>query len=265
MSDSENKVECGEHGSTSATFVCNHLVNGEQLGFNIGYDPEEPDDIYPDAWCDKCEEVLDSEGEWNDKSEKFADIKVLCAGCYIGLRDKNWVQDNDAYHDLICSSFSYLQEKQNSFMEEFKINDHERWDWYQENGTLVFSHDGEPQVEAHVSFSGSVSQKSDTWMWAWANESLFENIKNDSRKIRELGEKLGFMNLASGLWSATEVDGWEMTSIMAKELGAIGAYRTSDDDGFTYMIVKSAKWLNKPENPNSKNKILNFINRKKQN
>ena len=50
MSDSDNKIECDTHGTTDATFVCQHLVGGEKLGFNLGYDPEDPDDLYPNKW-----------------------------------------------------------------------------------------------------------------------------------------------------------------------------------------------------------------------
>lgn len=49
MSDEELSVECGEHGKSPATFVCQHLPAGENQGFNVGYDPEHPDDAYPDA------------------------------------------------------------------------------------------------------------------------------------------------------------------------------------------------------------------------
>ncbi len=259
MSDSDNKVECDTHGKSPATFICNHLTTGEGLGFNLGFDPDCPDDLYPDAWCNECESVLDAEGEWNEKSEKFSDIKILCSACYEEIRAKNWIQDEDSYHDLICSSFAYLQERQDSFMEKFKINDHERWDWQQDTGKLIFSHDGIPQVEADVSFSGSISTNSDTWMWAWANESLLDNVKSDSRTIRSMGEELGYHNLVAAHWSGTEVDGWEMTSIMAKELGAIGAYRTADDSGFTYMVVKNASWVN-----STKGRVFGFIKRGKQ-
>jgi hypothetical protein len=33
-----------------------------------------------------------------------------------------------------------------------------------------------------------------------------------------------------------------MTSVLAKALNAIGAYRTADENGFTYMVVTKAKW-----------------------
>jgi hypothetical protein len=243
MSDDDNKVQCGVHGKSSATFICHHLSEGEKLGFNVGFDPNEPDDLYPDAWCDQCDEVLEQEGEWNDKSEAFADIKLVCAGCYCEIREKNWNQDDEALHELISTSFEYLQKAQDSFMKTYKVGEHERWDWYQETGKLIFSHEGEPVVECDIDFVGTYSNLSNTWMWAWANSSFTENIKEKSRKVRALGEKRSFLKLASAIWSSDPVDGWEMTAIMAKELGAIGAYRTPDDNGFVYMVVNNARWV----------------------
>lgn len=245
MSNSDNKVECKTHGTADATFLCQHLVNGENLGFHLGYDPEEPYDLCPDAWCDECEKVLDREGEWNDKAEEFSGIKLLCSQCYEDIREKNWLQDDEVFHDLIRSSFKYLESKQKKFLNKYKAGEHERWDWYQETGKLVFSHGGKPQVEAEIHFSGSFSTKSNTWMWAWANESLDEKIKASSRKIKAIGEDLGLKQLVAGRWSGTEVDGWEMTSVLAKNLNAIGVYRTSSESSFCYMVITKAKWINK--------------------
>lgn len=256
MSD-DNKVECGVHGKTSATFICQHLSNGEGLGFNMGFDPKKPDDLYPDAWCDKCDEVLEKEGEWNDASEAFADIRLVCSGCYCDIRDKNWVQDDEGFTNLVTSSFEYLQEIQDAFMNTYKIGDHERWDWYQETGKLIFSHDGEPMLECEIDFVGTVSTASDTWMWAWANNALTEKIKANSRLIREIGDEKHFLKLASAHWAADEVDGWEMTAIMAKVIRSIGAYRTPSDNGFVYMIVNKASWVKQKKS----NNILGFLSK----
>lgn len=243
MADDSRKVECSVHGKSSATFICQHLANGAGLGFNAGFDPDEPDALYPDAWCDECNAVLEQEGEWNDTSEAFADIKLVCAQCYCDIREKNWVQDDESLHDLICSSFEYLKARQDEFMKGYRIGEHERWDWYQETGKLIFSHDGEPVVECDIDFVGTFSSVSDSWMWAWANSSFAENIKAKSWRVRAMGDEGGFLKLASAIWSATPVDGWEMTAIMAKEWGAIGAYRTPDENGFVYMIITSARWI----------------------
>ncbi|WP_223786819.1 DUF6882 domain-containing protein [Marinicella meishanensis] len=243
MSDSEHQIECSRHGKTNVTFLCRHLVEGEKLGFNLAYDPENPDDLCPDAWCDECDKVLDAEGGWTGKFEKFADIKVLCSRCYEDVRDRNWVQDEEIFHDLVRSSFSFIEPRHEAFLSEYKVDEHERWDWYQETAKLVFSHNGKPQVEADIQFSGTFSTSSNTWMWAWVNNSLSEIVKSSSREIKELGEELGLKQLVAGRYAATEVDGWEMTSVLAKHLNAIGVYRTPSDNGFTYMVITLAKWV----------------------
>lgn len=243
MSDSESPVNCETHGAGSATFLCQHLVQGEKRGFNAGYDPEDPCALFPDAWCDECEAVLDRDGEWNDVSESLAGVTMVCSGCYQEIRARNWIQDDEAWDDLIAESFAWLQEKQQPFLDEFRITEHDRWDWDQDSGLLVFSNAGTPRVEAEISFSGTLSTARNTWMWAWANDSLTEKIKSDSLAMRELGDDENYLKLASALWPANEADGWAMTAVMAMALDAIGAYRTPDEAGFAYMIVKSARWL----------------------
>lgn len=243
MSESENKVECKTHGTNNATFLCSHLIEGKNLGFNLGYDPENPDELWPDAWCDECEKVFEAEGEWNDRSEKIADIKLVCADCYEDVRERNWIQDQGVYHNMVRNSFSFIEPRHKEFISKYNAGKHERWDWYQDTAKLVFSHEGVPQVEADIQFSGTYSTKSNTWMWAWANQSLDENVKASSRDIRSIGQKLGIKQLVAGRYAATEVDGWEMTAVLAKHLNAIGVYRTPSDSGFTYMVVTNAKWV----------------------
>ncbi|MEZ5471823.1 MAG: hypothetical protein R3E90_08580 [Marinicella sp.] len=143
---------------------------------------------------------------------------------------------------MISESCQYLSEKQDDFANEFKINDYERWDWYQETGKLIFSHNNKPKVEANIHFSGSLSSQSKTWMWAWANTHLAELVKSGSRIVKEKGEELNLLKLRSGLWLADEVDGWEMTAVLAKLTDAIGAYRTPSENGFTYMVITEAKF-----------------------
>jgi hypothetical protein len=258
VSDQKNTVECATHGTSTATYVCQHLTKGNQHGFHCGYDSQEPDELWPDAWCDDCEKVLKAEGEWNDESAAKADIQVVCSSCYEGLRENHWKQDNEKFNLYLNSCNKYLKKKQDKFLTNYKINNHESWECFQETGKLVFTHNGKPQVEARISYSGSYSTESNTWLWAWANESLVESIKSKSRALRKIGMDQNVIKLASARWSAVEDDGWEMTAIMAKECKAIGTYRTSDKDSFTYMIVHEAKWLDKQNQPNL---IKTFINK----
>ncbi len=80
-------------------------------------------------------------------------------------------------------------------------------------------------------------------MWSWANDSLEEKIKASSRKVKQMGEELGLLKLSSVIWGAEEYDGWEMTSVLAKSLGALDAYRTADDESETYMVVQRGGYI----------------------
>ena len=81
------KVECTRHGIRHATFLCGHLVAGVAQGFFTS-EPN-PGDPRPDAWCRRCEEMVQAEGEWNDRSEAKASIKMACDGCYDEVRQRN--------------------------------------------------------------------------------------------------------------------------------------------------------------------------------
>jgi len=88
MSEKDSKtVECALHGEERAAYVCRHLDLHEPVGFVEGHDPDEPDVELFQAWCAACDEVLVREGEWNDRSEAFAGIRLVCRACYREIRD----------------------------------------------------------------------------------------------------------------------------------------------------------------------------------
>jgi hypothetical protein len=78
-----DKIQCETHGLQQETFVCQHLVQSLQTGIYCGFwCAEDPDNPRPDAWCNVCEELVNKVGGWNDESEAFAGIKLLCGACY---------------------------------------------------------------------------------------------------------------------------------------------------------------------------------------
>ena len=87
----ENAVICDNHGASWPAFVCQHLNKGAYTGF---HEPSEsdplikPEDGYQ-AWCDECEKIRLQEGEWNDVSEGFAKIRLICSGCFFDIKQRN--------------------------------------------------------------------------------------------------------------------------------------------------------------------------------
>ena len=74
-----------------ATFVCQHILETLKDGVPRGFwwSTENPDNPRPDAWCNECEIMVNTAGEWNDETEAFAGVKLICGVCYDEARTMN--------------------------------------------------------------------------------------------------------------------------------------------------------------------------------
>lgn len=234
MPDSEGRINCRTHGEASCASVCSHLVSNPRQRWYCNYPA--PDDPWPDAWCGIFEEAFEEQGEWNEANADAVELKLLCNSCYDELKGSSVEPLMEArsasWRPLLSDACSELHAKQEVLTERYGLSKHERWDWNQETGEILFSNAGVPAVIARIQFVGSISTASDTWMWSWANSSLIPDIFHDMLKVRTFGETEDFAALTIPLWPAAETDGWEMTAVAAKVLDAQGAYRTPDETGF---------------------------------
>jgi hypothetical protein len=89
--DNPKRVHCEAHGERRATFVCQHLVQGRGLGFceadRKPVSAEESDEVC--AWCSECERVRVQQGGWDDISEGFANVTMICDACFEAARRRN--------------------------------------------------------------------------------------------------------------------------------------------------------------------------------
>jgi hypothetical protein len=144
---------------------------------------------------------------------------------------------------LLEMATGYLRERQDHLMSEFDLGNWPRYDYDQDLGTLVFSRDGRRGVAADIELVGSTSKISGTWLWSWANPSILERVRQQMTQVREYGEAHGLEKLTTAKWPADEIDGWEMTAIAAFVLQAEGAYRSPDEKGALFMLLRDVRRL----------------------
>jgi hypothetical protein len=87
----ERAVTCESYGTSRAAFVCQHLNKDTYTGFHKAFQSNtliEPDDDYQ-ACCDECRKMRLREGEWNDVSEGFAKIRLICDQCFFEIKRRN--------------------------------------------------------------------------------------------------------------------------------------------------------------------------------
>lgn len=234
-----DSVTCGKHGDARATFVCRHLARQPaQRWFSFKPDKRNP---FPDAWCSRCDAVYERQGGWTDTG-KTPPIAVICHHCYIAGRDASAHSLSGRalgqWESFLRTAIEDLKAKQDRLTTEFGLSRHERFDWSQSTGKLVFSNAGKPAVIADFEFIGSTAKASGTWLWSWANTSHLPRMRKASGTVLELGELFDFRKLTTPLWKGEEVDGWEMAAATAALLHAPGVYRSSSERGASFLLIK---------------------------
>ena len=236
-------LHCSTHGEAQVTYICEHLAENAAQRWYCDYPSQ--DNPWPDAWCSRCNAAFLKQGEWNEKNEGVANIKLLCSSCYEGRKGesiasldaasrKQW----EAYLSECCLE---LTQKNEQLWQRMSLSSYKRWGWNQDTAQIVFSNDGIPGVIARIAFVGSFSTKSDAWLWAWANFNLVEAVREPTIAVRDYGEQNEFLPLTIPKWPATHEDGWHMAAVAARILGADGAYRTPSDSGFTFMVMHDVR------------------------
>lgn len=155
-----------------------------------------------------------------------------------------WTKEQ--YDQFVRESYEYLNSVQSAAKRDFALGSYERFDWDQCRGTLTFSDKGVPKVIAQVEFVGSISSRTKTWLWSWDNVTILPSVKEHIAEVRRFGELHGLRELTTAKWDATEEDGWAMTAVTARILQAKGAYRSPDNNGFTFVVFTSLEWASEP-------------------
>lgn len=152
--------------------------------------------------------------------------------------------DTISFDELSDKAYEYLRRQQDTCNTVYKIGNYQNWFYDQTTGELTFSDNGIKKVIVDYEEVGSLSFKSNTWLWAWANPHLEEKIKSEIGTVRDYGRKRDFEKLTNSKWAADEYDGWEMTAIASYLMKAQGAYRapTSDSMLYSFFIYKNIRW-----------------------
>lgn len=152
--------------------------------------------------------------------------------------------DTISFVELSIKSYEYLNEQQKFSDSLYKISSYENWFFDQTKGELTFSDSGIKKLIIDYEDVGSLSFKSNTWLWSWDNPTVEQKIKSQLSLVKDYGIRRNFRRLKIPKWQADEYDSWEMTAISAYLLKAKGAYRVPSKDSSLriFMIYKNIRW-----------------------
>ena len=144
-------------------------------------------------------------------------------------------QTSSDFATLQKISIEELQLKTRGHVEVWGIDRISGWDLDQGTGELTFSFADGIKAVTPAQIIGTYNSEDHTWLWAWDNPSVNENLTKDALKVRNYGEEHHIDRLTKRKWVGTEDDAWAMTALAVKLCGAQGAYR--GPAGSTYVFI----------------------------
>ncbi len=141
---------------------------------------------------------------------------------------------DDEFQEFLDSANAELRLKQAELKDKFGLGSASRWQYEQSTGNLQFFDENDRlTVEADVVDLGSYSAKSNTWKWAWSNDTVLPWLRQRAEKLKELEVVTGIALF--GFENAFDVDGeamaWELAAMSVKHLDAVGCYRAPSSNG----------------------------------
>jgi len=147
------------------------------------------------------------------------------------------------FEDFVEQATNYLKAANERNNRLFGIGDYARYEYDLYKNEIWWSDSDDPKVRGKITIIGSISTKSDTWLWSWANPHFDVVERGPIHLVREFGEREAIAKLTDEKWPADEVDGWEMTSISSRLLEAQGAYRSPSESGGLFLIYDGLQFI----------------------
>ena len=149
---------------------------------------------------------------------------------------------DDEFDAFLGRAVEELERKQDVLGSAYGVGTYASFWFDQESASLEFRDaDGKPHLNARIVPLGSHSGKSDTWMWAWGNESILPTLRVLAEPLKELATETGQSVLRERTLNVTPEMPWELTALSVQHLGALGAYRARGRDSDLYLAIMDVK------------------------
>jgi len=150
------------------------------------------------------------------------------------------------FESVLRSSMEELMSQTQSHQAAWGFGSEEDWQLDQDDGRLVFKFPGRTAI-APVQIVGTYDTIAGSWMWAWANPLIAEDLKVDANLLKAYGEQQGIQRLTIPEWLGQESDCWYMAALASRLSNAHGAYRGPSADTYTFMTFGEVSHVPAPE------------------
>ncbi|GHK01620.1 DUF6882 domain-containing protein [Streptomyces sp. NPDC003753] len=149
--------------------------------------------------------------------------------------------DHSDWDGVVLSARERARSRQALMVERYGLSGDVQYHWSLDDARITWSRSGKAFLTGRLTMIGSVSLSQQTWLWAWANESLPSAVLGDIEQVRRFGEANGFPVLP---WPGFNYDPElvaEARVVAASVLDAEGLWADSTDDAQLHFAIHDLK------------------------
>lgn len=85
-------VNCGPHGEQISAVICRHMLPWEPAPSGFIENNSDPNDLQ--AWCYRCEDRFEQEGDMTEAFREFNSMAIVCITCYNEAKARHAIPAN---------------------------------------------------------------------------------------------------------------------------------------------------------------------------
>jgi hypothetical protein len=136
--------------------------------------------------------------------------------------------------------------KQEALDRNWHFDKYKQWGFEQLSGVFRLEFEDGTEFHADGQILGSYSAANNSWEWAWHNPYVDSSISRESRKVKEVGQRLGLSYTEAGM---VPVPGEEFVSYLCaiglKATGALGVFRGAAGPIEVIILLKNPRKVKK--------------------
>lgn len=149
--------------------------------------------------------------------------------------------NEEQFDEFVDHCYKEFEMKQNQLIEAYNLGHYSEY-WYdQTTKILQFKERDLIALEFDIICIGSWAHKNETWLWSWANQSVTDECRKDSERIKGLKTFTGVEVFEMEGLKCDEVTAYELVAMSIHHLDAIGMYRIPGEKSHLFVAIMKEK------------------------
>ena len=145
---------------------------------------------------------------------------------------------NAEFDAFVPASVAELERKQEQLETRYGIGRHARWEYDVDTGMLTFyDRAGTVAARAETTRIGALDERTLTWRWAWADDSVPQGEQEKSARIKALSDLTGRPVFSVESLQVDEKMPWEFTAMAVRILEGKGCYHVPVEDLHVFFAI----------------------------